>query len=196
MRSEQRSGPVIGVAGSRGSGKDTLAALLAEHVGRSRPCVVVKFAAPIKKAVAAILGCDPGQLENRAFKERPIKALGGASPRYIMQTLGTEWGRDMVSPDIWLHAARRRIELVASRSAVIISDVRFRNEAEMILNYRHGFVVRVTRPALRGSGEQHKSEDLLPSELVDVEAINQEGQQKAMYQQVAAKLEVMGCPGF
>lgn len=51
-----------------------------------------------------------------------------ATPRYLMQTLGTEWGRECVSKDLWVRAFLKKFR----GQDVIITDVRFNNEADMI----------------------------------------------------------------
>jgi hypothetical protein len=68
---------------------------------------------------------DPAQ------KEQPVEWLGGKSPRQLLQSLGTDWGRDMVSATIWIDAMQR---LIAEQSSdvIIIDDCRFDNEAQMV----------------------------------------------------------------
>src|SRR5690606_32540033 len=85
---------IIGLAGPAGSGKSTVAAIL-----RSRHAYCeLPFAKRIKDALANLLEIAPFELERH--KEEPLPWLG-VSPRYMMQTLGTEWGRTMIHPDIW-----------------------------------------------------------------------------------------------
>jgi hypothetical protein len=85
------------------------------------------------------------------------------SPRIMLQTLGTEWGR-VLQPKVWIkHAIRiseklleggcvydRAVGLVTSDasegpSGVVISDVRFQNELEDIKR-ASGFLIRIRRP--------------------------------------------------
>ena len=44
------------------------------------------------------LGLGEAHIEG-ALKEVPCELLGGKTPRYAMQTLGTEWGRDTDQQD-------------------------------------------------------------------------------------------------
>jgi len=56
------------------------------------------------------------------------------TPRYALQRLGTEWGRDCYR-DIWVDLTLRRaakIRLDAPQTLMVITDVRFRNEVEAI----------------------------------------------------------------
>lgn len=50
-----------------------------------------------------------------------------------MQTLGTEWGRDILGSDFWIRLWRARVEQVASEGKrVVVDDLRFPNEAKAI----------------------------------------------------------------
>jgi hypothetical protein len=117
---------IIGLAGPAGCGKNLVASMVPD-------AVVVHIADPIYAALSAILGIQDTVLRQRATKERPIDWLG-KSPRQLLQTLGTDWGRTLVAEDIWLRIARRRIEELAASgvSTVVIADVRFDNEARMV----------------------------------------------------------------
>lgn len=43
-----------------------------------------------------------------------------------MQTLGSEWGRQLIGPDLWVDAWR---DVAARYQRVVVDDVRFVNEA-------------------------------------------------------------------
>lgn len=131
---------IIAFTGPAGCGKDTAADYLAAYHGFER----LAFADPIREMLGA-LGLGPEDFE-RPQKERDLDWLP-ASPRKLAQTLGTEWGRDIIDPDIWVRALARRIAGLPSGSRVAISDCRFDNEARWV---RHcgGLVVHLTRPDL------------------------------------------------
>jgi hypothetical protein len=80
------------------------------------------------------------------------------TPRLVLQTLGTEWGRTLY-PNIWVDAALR--EILEKGNDWAIADVRFRNELHGIQD-KGGSVIRLKR------GEQrfrHASE----SEMTEIE---------------------------
>lgn len=58
-----------------------------------------------------------------------IHVKPGVTPRTLMQTLGTEWGRDAVFSDLWIHVFKRR---AAQFDRVICTDIRFLNEAVVV----------------------------------------------------------------
>ena len=86
------------------------------------------------------------------------------SPRIMLQTLGTEWGRDCVNEDVWVNYMIRRAANIVERgiAGVVVSDVRFKNELEAIRK-AGGKLVKVVRPvtdqnALETGVKNHQSE--------------------------------------
>lgn len=114
---------VVGLAGPARTGKDTVASLLV----RSHGYVRYSFAGPLKKMLTVGFGLTREHLEGD-LKEKVLEPLG-KSPRELMQTLGTEWARDMVHQDTWLILADKFTEL---NPLVVIPDVRFENEAAWV----------------------------------------------------------------
>jgi hypothetical protein len=156
------SGPiVVGVTGAAGSGKDTVASMLGwEWRG-------VSFADPLYDMIAAMTGYPVWQLKDRQFKEQVIPWLG-KSPRQLLQTLGTDWGRDMVSRDVWLKIGARRIQ---SGYRVVVRDVRFDDEAEMIRDEFGGVIWETIRPGA-ATCVGHVSEAGISRRLIDRTLVN------------------------
>lgn len=145
---------LIGITGRAGAGKDTVGRILCDYV-----CFVrISFADPIRAMIQS-LGID---CTNRDTKEKPVPWIG-RSPRYLMQTLGTEWGRNLVDPEIWIKAAARRIDTMGAD--IVVTDVRFDNEAKMIQD-RGGLIWQVIRPGIRRV-EAHRSEAGISTEHID-----------------------------
>lgn len=63
--------------------------------------------------------------------------------RQLMQTLGTEWGREMIHPDIWVMIERCRIESLSDMN-IVFDDVRFENEAALIREMG-GLIIHIDR---------------------------------------------------
>jgi predicted kinase len=155
---------IIGLCGLAGSGKDTAAAILCRRHGFA----AVAFADPLYAAVSEITGLPLAKLKDRVAKEAALPWLG-KSPRELLQTLGTEWGRQMVRDDIWIKIAMRRAsEHERSGRHVAITDVRFENEAEAI-RHAGGYVWRIERPdaGLCGAAGEHSSEAGIPHHLIN-----------------------------
>lgn len=163
---------ILGLCGAAGSGKNTVA----DRLCRQHGWVQFGFADPVYAAVSAATGIPVPRLRDRQVKEQPIEWLG-KSPRELLQTLGTEWGRNMVRDDIWVQIAMRQAEKCLSHlrgsGGVVITDVRFPNEVAAI-KAAGGLVWKVSRPAtcLAGEAARHSSEAGIAYELVDAEIIN------------------------
>lgn len=142
---------VVGVTGRAGAGKSVVA-------GMVPGAVVIQLADPLYAAISTLIGVPEVLLRDRGFKERPIGWLG-KSPRQLLQSLGTEWGRDSVRPDIWLELCRRRIAMLREQGCetIVVADVRFENEAHMIRE-NGGSVWHVRRPSADGAEVAHSSE--------------------------------------
>jgi len=139
---------IIGICGAIGSGKDTVA----QYICDSRGFVRVSMAAALKDAVAIIFGWDRDMLEgitqdHRVRREEVdsfwAERLGRSdfSPRKALQILGTELFRNNFHSETWVIAAERKI--MQSKN-VVISDIRFPNEIEMIRR-RNGQIWHVRR---------------------------------------------------
>lgn len=129
---------LIGIAGPAQSGKSTLAGEFRRLVEfRGQKYCEQPFAGPLKRMLASI-GVDVSDLS----KNVPVSFLDGRiTPRVMMQTLGTEWGRSML-PNLWLRVWQH--DLDDSAHAVCVPDVRFDNEAELIRGLG-GTIIHVAR---------------------------------------------------
>ncbi len=145
---------VIGFCGPAGSGKTFAAA----HLARCHGFVRIRFAGPLKDMMRA-LGLSESEIEGDG-KEKPSELLGGKTPRHAMQTIGTEWGREIIDPDLWARAWRRAADkALAEGQSIVVDDVRFANEASAIWA-RGGRLVRIDRPAAgSASSAGHASEN-------------------------------------
>lgn len=146
--------PVVALAGRARVGKDSAADVLYRAIPHSYR---YSFADPIRAMLNAGFGIDMNDPEWIASKEDPIPWLADRSPRQLMQTLGTEWGRELVHPDVWLMAATARLR---PSDTMIVSDVRFDNEATWV-RAQGGCLVHVHRtnaPRIAGEARGHASE--------------------------------------
>lgn len=150
---------LLGLTGRAGAGKSTVARYLEDEHAFCH----IAFAAPLRAMILALFDeadIDDAWAEDRALKELPT-ALG-VSYRVLAQTLGTEWARRILHPDFWLRVADAKLEAARRHGAmVVISDVRFANEAAWIAS-RGGLLVRVHREQLptEPAVEPHESEQM------------------------------------
>ena len=139
---------IIGFTGAIGAGKTTAAMCLVRNHGFVR----VRFAGPLK-AMLRTFGLTDAQIDGDD-KEMPCRALGNRTPRYAMQKLGTEWGRDLIHPDLWTRAWARD---AARHAHVVCDDVRYQNEVDAI-KQAGGVIVHIWRPGSSSRAGEHSSE--------------------------------------
>lgn len=150
------------------------------------PFEIKKFADKLKEIVCILLGCTRDQLECRDFKNKelgeewwyykgetklfpyntPHEAnkklpLIKLNPRKLLQLLGTECGREIIHPSIWVNSLFADYNQIPTNSHTggmqvnhfdyqfpswIITDLRFPNEAKAIKG-KGGVLIRVNRPS-------------------------------------------------
>jgi hypothetical protein len=138
---------IIGLIGFAGSGKGTAADFLVQKHNFTK----LAFADAVKDATSAIFGWPRHLLEGDTEESRKFRETKDEwwserfeydfSPRIALQLMGTEAGRDVFHPDLWIHALSKKLSMYPN---VVIADVRFPNEIVAIRNMG-GFIVRIKR---------------------------------------------------
>lgn len=157
---------IVGMNGFARSGKDTAA----------RGLVAAGFkqfalADPIRESMLTL---DPLMPSGYRFSEVVENHLGdwdackadpidGSEFRKLMQRFGTEVGRSLLGANVWIDVLEKRIQ-ASGADRVVISDVRFDNEAEWVRS-QGGLVIQVKRPGT-GPANGHASEKPLSPGLV------------------------------
>jgi len=122
---------IIGFAGKKRSGKDTIANYLVNKYNFRR----YAFGDPVKEVCRILFGFDDEQL----YGDRKEELDGiGITPREAFQGIGTEFGRKYLHElfptlrvergGLWMDIFRRN----CGGGDVVVSDVRFGNEADLI----------------------------------------------------------------
>lgn len=177
---------VLGITGRKRHGKDTVARELVLHGFK-----VVRFADPLKEMLRAFYRAHDlvsTEIERRIegdLKEHPCIYLNGQTPRYAMQTLGTEWGRNLIDTNLWTDSLHRRASL---HDKVVVPDVRFENECAKI-HEMDGKVARVDASdrVREDIHSNHSSETGIGKLPVDLE-IDNNGSQFELQHAVKAML--------
>lgn len=167
--------PLIGLMGRAQSGKDTAAAFLVED-----GFIRYAFADPLKSAA---LHLDPivGTLmlpgswaaSQRRLSE-VVDALGWeeAKARPEVRRTLQRYGMSIreIMPDFWIRATLD--PALAQEEPVVITDVRFENEAQAVVA-AEGILVRIVRPGAPViPGADHVSETALDDLEADYEVVN------------------------
>jgi len=166
---------LIGISGQLGSGKSAAADYIATlfergsvfnnkeyHIKR------YSFAGAIKQFCISILGLKSEDVYTPEGKAR-FNEFWGMTNREILQRIGTEAMRNGFHPDVWTKIVEKKIiDETDPRAVIIIDDVRFRNEAEMIHRHR-GVIVNIIRHYDRAEVgiEGHPSEKPLDTDEID-----------------------------
>jgi len=169
------------------SGKSTLAAFMAHNFGFEHRSI----SQPIKFMLEGLLisvGLPRPHVERlmREDKEKTIPELGGRSFRELCQSLGTDWGRKLVQPRLWLEIALQPPSIVGR--SVVIDDVRFVDEYWAIKE-QGGEVWRIDRP-LAPIPSKHESEGQLEDMFFDRHFTNDSSKEKLFRQLIYPNKEI------
>ncbi len=152
---------IIGIAGKSGSGKNTVAAFLAAELNSHGYTVKLDaFAVPIKDFVRRETACT---LIDKSMARNRMQEIGSvmreANPNYYINAL---IGRNNMDAHLWEHFSDKW----EPADFLVITDVRFKNEAEFCA--RHGVVwlVQGNHLPLSPAAASHESEQGL-NVLVD-----------------------------
>jgi hypothetical protein len=142
---------LVAIAGKARVGKDTVGRYLAQNYNFEH----FYFARPLKQMLEHGLDLREVDFQTTEEKERIIPELG-RSYRYLAQKLGTEWGRNMVHPQLWVKLIEmrwQRLQAASLNARLVLTDCRFDNEAEWVRD-AGGVVVHI-----QGSGQFGMSEE-------------------------------------
>lgn len=168
---------IVGLAGYARSGKDEAAKGLVNNLGFERRAfadILRKFAYRMNPMV----GISPyGQAEylvdviNRFTWDGYKETEWGEEIRRLLQRIGTECGRQLISDTIWIDATLGPDRII-DEPKIVVPDVRFPNEFNEIQN-RGGMLIRIHRPGVEAVNS-HVSEHALDgyANYYDADIIN------------------------
>uniref|UniRef100_A0AAU3I6W1 Dephospho-CoA kinase n=1 Tax=Streptomyces sp. NBC_01393 TaxID=2903851 RepID=A0AAU3I6W1_9ACTN len=161
----------IGLHGHAGVGKDSVAKIL-ETYGYTP----VAFADRLREALYIL---NPLIEEGYGGVEYRIQDLvdnfGGwdsvkrkyPEVRRLLQVLGTEVGREMISQNVWVDSVFKTLE---EDKKYVFTDVRFVNEHQAV-DSRLGLLIKINRPGTEPAND-HTSEQDLPNQWFDATIVN------------------------
>ena len=131
---------IIGLAGPEGVGKSTVANAIVERMAHMTNFKAVaykaSFATPLYEALSTMFNVSIEHIREHkdelfTIKTAPVPCLFGFSFRYLLQRLGTEFGRAQISPNFWAQMAIKREDKVwaGKVNLIVFDDVRFAEEA-------------------------------------------------------------------
>lgn len=164
---------IIGICGNKFNGKDTIADHLVKNYGFTK----ISFGDSIKNALKHIFHFTDEQLWGNQKEEKD--KYWNITPRETMQYVGTECFRNCfgnmfphIGDKIWIMSLQQQLEIMIKngQTKIVIPDVRFPNETELIRQL-NGKLIRVMRPYLLMS-DPHASENYINTLVVDYEIVN------------------------
>tara|TARA_R110000764_G_scaffold136846_1_gene224757 strand:+ start:110 stop:655 length:546 start_codon:yes stop_codon:yes gene_type:complete len=168
---------LIGLSGKARGGKDAAGDHIRDMCGFS----TYAMAAPVKEACRVIFGWDYRHLHGHL--KDVLDPIYNVTPRAAIQKLGTEFGRNMINNDIWTIKAENEIK---ARSNLVITDIRYNNEAELILE-NGGIIIDIKRRksarALIFGMKNHSSEKGISSNLI-TEIVTNNGSLVDLYKKI------------
>ena len=135
---------LLGIVGRKQHGKDTLCTML-----RQLSMVPVKrfaFGDALKAEISTAIGVPVHVIDQLKDKFRPL-----------LQWWGTDFRREMAGPDYWRPWLDCALAEQEAGSLLVVTDVRFLNEARWIRE-RGGSLVRIVRDLYGEEEDNHASE--------------------------------------
>jgi len=170
---------IVAISGKIGSGKSTVGEIFEKNGFE-----LDSFAKSVKDICCILFGYDRNIIEGSTPEDRKWREtidkkntnLIGKdfTPRDAMVLVGTEFGRNMIHPNIWIETLFNRYD---KNKHLLITDLRFPNEYEEIKK-RGGIVIRINRHNLTKltnlNSSNHISECALDNHNFDY-VINNDG---------------------
>lgn len=165
---------LLGLAGFKRSGKDSVA----DHLVEQHGFIKYALASPIKEALKTIFLWDDDDIE---LRKEVVDPEWGISPRQAMQHMGTEWAQydlgrnyseygDTTGRRLWVKRLQKWYREEGFPSDVVVSDVRFPHEVQGIRDLG-GSIILVERPYMTNY-DTHESERHIESLDVDYRVSN------------------------
>jgi hypothetical protein len=146
---------IIGLCGTQGSGKDTVANILISEYG----FVKLTFASTLKDVVAILFSWPRDLLEGLTEESRLWRetvddfwstklSIPSFTPRKALQMIGTDLFRIHFNNDIWINIVENKIGATLKNNPntnIVISDCRFANEFSIIKQFPDSHIITILR---------------------------------------------------
>lgn len=132
-------GVIIGISGKIGSGKSTAAKYLIDSM-KELHFEEKFFAYNVKKIASIISGLSMDDMLSQDGKNRELPLYGGITVGRLQQVIGTDLFRQHFDDMVWVKSLFAPYD--PARDNWIVSDVRFKNEADYVKS-QGGLLVRL-----------------------------------------------------
>lgn len=156
---------IFGISGKMGSGKDTVGKIIYDMLKPN--CKITHFADPLKDLCINYLGLSYDDVYTENGKKQ-FNDFWKMTNREILQKVGTDAFRNGFDKDVWVKITELNI-LSKHDCNYIIPDIRFDNEAEMVIKHG-GIVLNIERN--NWNKNSHISEQGISKKLITVNIEN------------------------
>jgi len=175
------------------SGKQSGKTLAANYLCQNYGYVKLSLGDPLKHSLKLIFNFTDEQLWGD--KKEIIDEYWGITPRHAMQVIGTDlfrlhMGQEFphIGDNIWVKSLERRIlEQLQQGHSVVIDDIRFPNEAELIRKMG-GLLIRITRPNVNQNVNNQHSSEQSNQQIITNYTINNNGSIEHFYDKIESYL--------
>jgi hypothetical protein len=138
---------LIGLTGKKKSGKSTCA----DYLQIRHEFKTFEFASALKEVVKYVYNLSDEQVHDTVLKET-VDPRYNVTPRELLQVVGTDCFRDTVKGklpnisinSIWIHRTETEILKYKDVQNIVVTDVRFPDEAELIKKHG-GIIINISR---------------------------------------------------
>lgn len=165
---------VVAICGTRGSGKDSIAAILSREAG----FVNFKFARPLKDAIRGLFSLGAEHVDGDL--KDVVHPAWGVTPRALMQWFGTEVMQHELAkmvPSIgrrfWADRLVSSLEsFVSGAGRAVVTDMRFRHELDALREAFGDQLIAIRVERRQSDADAHESETASASLDVDLVVAN------------------------
>lgn len=157
------TGLIVGVAGKKRHGKDTIA----NHLSSQYGFVKIAFADPLKQIIGKqLLYLTDEQMEEGPKKEE-VDPRWGKTPRRLLQVIGTDMFRKVLDDQFWVRRCMYRVAEIWAKdpaARIAISDIRFPNELAAVKKVGYALKVERTDVPTEDTHDSEMALNLVPDE--------------------------------
>ena len=181
IRTDLQNRPMlIGIAGKKQSGKDTMAQFFK---ALDQEYEIKKFAGKLKEVASLLTNYPLWYWEEEKYKDRKLSStFNYYTGREFLQRLGTEVFRNNLNNDIWVNLLFQDYGV----DKWIITDVRFQNEV-MAIKENGGILIKMERKTT-DSLDTHISENLIDNFAYDY-IVKNDGNPEELFEKAKFILE-------
>lgn len=151
---------IIGLTGYAQSGKDTVAQTLVKHYGFTRVAFADKirdYLYEMNPMIDSVVG-EPIFLQSYISRYGWEEGKKAPHVRRLLQTTGVA-ARELFGENFWVEQAFKDVRTAEN---IVVTDVRFKNEADWIKNYEGSQIWRIKRlgvTAVNGHVSEHEMDE-------------------------------------